>query len=53
MWPTSMAKRLPIFEGGMPKNKLHSKRKSIEPSISSGKENEKLRCDVIKRKGLY
>jgi len=30
-----------LFEGRMPENKLRTKGKSIEPSISSGKESEK------------
>jgi len=29
-----------FFEGHMPKNKLHTKRKSINPSISSGNESD-------------
>jgi len=31
-----------LFGGSMLKNKLRTKRKSIEPSISSEKENEKI-----------
>jgi len=38
-----------FFEADIPKNKLCRKRKSIEPSISLGKENEKGR-DVISYK---
>jgi len=31
----------------MPKNKIRTRRKSIELSISLGKENERGRCDVM------
>jgi len=55
-WPVGVYSKiflsdfLIFFEGRMHKNKLRTERKSIEPSISSGNENEKWRSDFIKNR---